>query len=115
MNEVIFKTIKEIAEWLRNNTEKVLDITNDIKENIESGAEPSGWCGLKRTKVFDGNSIVFGYYGTGIIDADCENEIDTTEDIICRFLDWEFANMPKTYTEDSLICVDKNDWEEGNV
>lgn len=64
---------------------KTLDFTFD---NIDEdpNCEPSGWYGMKLTKIFDEEDCVFvmGYYGGGSTEAfDIYGMVDNADDIEC--------------------------------
>ncbi len=106
--EYTFVTVKQMADWLRacNNGDE-LGFTNDEKEDIEVNGEPTGWYGVTIVDLFDYPTVVFGYYGGGAICCGSINE--SFEDMIITFFNREFDIK---LTEDSLVCVDANDYRK---
>lgn len=103
-----FVTITELANIIKENNyaEKTIDFTGDIEEDIRDGEEPTGWYGLKVSHMFDGHSLLVGYYGDGVFDF-----VDRLKDMsdehlaitLARIFSEEFSSK---YTPDSKICID---------
>lgn len=111
MVEVTYKSINEIADWIKNVPfETNLSFSSNTKEDIDAGLEYLEWFGLRKTKLFEGKSIEFGFYGKGIICAHYYNEDEEIIDLLKVF----FSNdVSFGYNDmDTLITVDKEEWEQ---
>ena len=108
MDQVVFKTVKEIADWLREKDYgAVLSFTDDTPETLEFNGEPTGWYGVKKVNEFDGDSLIYGYYGAGIVYSDTIANNLPIELSIKEFFNSEF-NMEIDLGD--KICVDKKEW-----
>lgn len=60
--------LEDIVRWLDNDMVTEINFTGDgfVADDIE----PEGWYGMKLSKEFDGNSMIFGDWGLGIIHSD---------------------------------------------
>lgn len=118
-------TVKEIVELVLSDkfeNSGSLDFTLDSYEwnHDDPNFEPTGWYGIARTKLFDGDAVVIGYHGGGIeMVVNCLHLKDyiqeTFEDVLITFL--AFLNGESSdyidgkncdYTETSMICIDEN-------
>lgn len=118
-------TVKEAVELVLSDkfdNGGSLDFTLDKEEIVKEYSDflPTGWYGIARVHIFDGDSIVIGYYGGGIEKAvNCLHMEDDPKDyykaVLVTFL--EFLNEEGVdiqrgkcceYTETSLICIDES-------
>ena len=108
--DYIFVTPKELAQKLYNGKyNHSIGFTNDTEEDIFINGEPTGWYGVQINYLYDGETLMFGYYGAGVIYS-CnlmdDDSIDKIETEIKRFLTNEFGKA------NAKICVDIKEFEE---
>lgn len=118
-------TVKEAVELVLSDkfdNGGSLDFTLDKEEIVKEYRDflPTGWYGIARVHIFDGDSIVIGYYGGGIEKAvNCLHIKDypdeAFEDTLVTFLGFlneEGVDIQRgkccEYTETSLICIDES-------
>ncbi len=99
-----FVTPQELIDYAMEHPEKEIGFTADTPEDLYKEGEPIGWYGIACTKFFENHSLIFGYYGAGIIWHDICDWDNTG--ILYEFWKSEFN---EDLTEDRLICVDKAD------
>ena len=100
-----FMTVEELANTLEEKVGREIGFTFDTPEYLDDGEEPSGWYGASIVENFCGKSVIFGYYGGGILTG-CNLGDEETIDVLTRFFTGE--NGWK-FTKDSYVCVDKSD------
>ena len=106
MVDYVFKSLSEIVDWLQNGFfDRELGFTNDTPDDIEMNGGATGWYGMKIVDDFDGESLVVGYYGSGIVFSDGILDLESS---IKMFFRSEFNREIRL---GELICVSKSDWE----
>lgn len=107
MIKYIFMTIGELARYLEAHPGKEVGFTDDTKENLKYNREPTEWHGVSVTDIFDGKSLICGYYGEGI---DFGRSIDDLCDVIDGLVEYckDYLHFKKINT-DTKICVCKED------
>ena len=107
MESYMFVTPRELAERLYNGQfNHSIDFTNDDEEDILVNGEPTGWYGIQISNLYDGDCLLIGFYGAGIIysrNLNADNSIDQIEDAIQKFWNIEFGREAKR------ICVERRE------
>lgn len=103
-----FITIKEFINYMMAHPGKELGFTGDTEDDIEVYGGPEGWYGAKIDNSFDGNTLLFGEYGIGI---GWTYEIECDDDCIEFFHEFFGDEFLREVDEDSLICIDTEDFE----
>ena len=102
----VWMKVEDLAEYILSHPEKDVGFTNDGYTE-ENDFEPMGWYGIECTNVFDGWSILIGYYGDGI--DDCIGITGTKEEV-CEVLTYFFKkHFNIDLKEKEYICVFAND------
>lgn len=105
-----FVTIEKLAKRLTEiETDKVIGFTNDSEDMVCDDFEPTGWYGAKISNMFDGNALLIGYFGGGIIYSKCLIDDDTESEIeegLADFFSSEFYNKEKR-----KVCVDADEFD----
>lgn len=112
-----FLTVSELTDaLLAAPMGTTFDFTFDTPESVEQYGEPTGWYGVKLTKVFDENHgvLCFGFYGGG-----CTRCVDIgwleggsyntskAELIKSQLLEWIYEIGEGDMTDDGVsLCVD---------
>ena len=108
-----FVTVKQLAKKICNidyPLEQIIGFTFNQPEELCEGDEPTGWYGITRSLMFNGETILIGYFGSGILVAqNTWGEINNTIEVIVNFLKDE-GNMENA-NEDTWICVDANEFD----
>lgn len=111
-----FITIKKLAKRLmKASFNKSIGFTFDDDINI---TEPTGWYGVVKTNMYDGEALLFGYFGGGVLTAfnlsDEEYTIETFIKAICAFYVAEkgnYHNNKKTPNKNTILCVDIEEYK----
>lgn len=106
-----FVTIKELAERIckENPLDHIIGFTFDQPEDVEMNGEPTGWYGITMSSMFDGESIVIGYWGGGICAArNIWRDVSEAIDFIIEFYKSECHSI---VDENTQICVDANEFD----
>lgn len=88
---------------------KTLDFTFDDLD-LDPDLEPSGWYGMKLTKIFDEDDYVFamGYYGGGSTETyDLYGMVDDVDDIerVKEYCTKRLQNFMNTWCDLSVPCA----------
>lgn len=115
MTKVSFMTVEELSKYLHKHKGKEIGFTSDTKADVKSGVEPSDWYGVAVVNMFDANTTVFGYYGTGLEAIyspfftesiyDMYGEEGTTKAII----DYYKTEFNMDINKHFQMCIDKHD------
>ena len=106
------EAIEELFK-LKTRTKKLAFTFDDI--DIDPNCEPSGWYGMKLTKIFDEEDCVFamGYYGGGSTEAyDIYGMVDNSDNIECvkEYCAARLQNFMNTWCDSfepcEKICVE---------
>ena len=112
-----FLTVSELAEMLLvAPIDTQFDFTFDTPESVEQYGEPTGWYGVKLTRIFDEHNgvLCFGYYGGGCTRCvDIEwiegSDIEPSKvDIIrSQLLEWIYEIGEGDMTDEGVsLCVE---------
>ena len=110
-----FVTIKEFAKILEANPEKKIGFTDDSNDDGDTDFEPTGWYGMMYTNMFDGDTLLMGYYGSGVIDSNCSYlyEDESCESSIYAMLEDMIRRNIGELCE--VVCIDIDDVKGGSV
>ena len=113
-----FVTIEELAKRLmeaKDGYDKMIGFTFDNDESIK---EPTGWYGVMRTYMFDGEALLFGYFGAGILRVENINEEEDDVEAYIRAI-WSFyrveiggCEFPSEPDKSTILCVDSKEFDE---
>lgn len=110
MESYMFVTPKELAQKLHNGKYNCsIGFTNDTEEDALINGEPTGWYGIMISNMYDGDCLLIGYYGAGIVysqNLNMDISVDNIVSAIQEFLNNEFGRKA------DQICVDKKEYEE---
>ena len=107
--DIVWVKVKDLQDYLFAQYNVEIGFTSDTKEDVmENDIEPSGWYGIALTDMFDGESVLFGYYGAGIIRY-YQIPYYTIESAIIKFFRDEFY---MEIDENYELCIDAEDWEK---
>ena len=101
-------TAKQTIDELFNRESRQLDFTfDDI--NQDPDCDPSGWYGLRLTKIFDEDDYVLaiGYYGGGSTEVyDIYGLVDNSddEDYVKEFCTKKLQDYMNTWSESNYDC-----------
>lgn len=116
MNEFKFVTIKELAERLVDASyNKIIGFTFDEDQSI---SEPTGWYGVTKTYMFDGEALLFGYWGGGVLRVANVNEDAEDLEVYIEAI-WSFYEAENgtgwdrsEVNENTILCVDTREFNE---
>lgn len=100
-----FISAEDLLDYAVNHPEKEVGFTCDTSEDVYAHGEPMGWYAIKFTRAFDGESLVFGYYGCGVVWAN-----DSVDDWVLQEF-WK-SQFNEEIDMDRMICVDAADIED---
>lgn len=108
-----FVTIKEFAKILEENPEKEIGFTDDSNDDGDEDFEPTGWYGMMYTGMFDGDTLLMGYYGGGVVDfcSSSNYEYENYEYNICAMLEDIIHKNIGELCE--VVCIDLDDLKKG--
>lgn len=107
MCEHEFVSVEELARFLLDHPNHEVGFTNDTREEIGYEDEATEWYGVVLdTELFNGRTLLFGYYGDGCVYADTHNifNVEDVKDAIISFFGDRWYS-PKE------ICVLREDME----
>ena len=107
--EFVFITVDQLAD-LVDRTFREFGFTDDAPIDGVMEREPSGWYGVCLSGIYDGQTLVFGYYGGGAIGFINlqQDDISTSEAIIGFFS----RDLDRKIDHNTLVCVDAVDYFE---
>lgn len=106
--------IDEILNGLKNKKKIEFDFTSDYEELWDgcdpNEIDPSGWYGVRVSEVFDGLSLICGYYGGGIDFAINIDEYEGyEEEIKTDFCNHLYDLDDFKHSKGAKICVERMD------
>ena len=112
MTRCKFVTVRELVERICHDDcdiGYVIGFTLDRPEDIDNGREPSGWFGVMLTNLFDAVGFVIGYFCRGIV---MHNAVwYDAEENVQLFIDFLKSEGKKDANENTLICVDADEFD----
>ena len=116
MIETSFKSVKEIAEWLKKvpfetSLSFCSDTEEDIKDKNDLEEAFTTWYVVTKTEMYGGSSLIFGIHGFGILCSHYYEEDDDIIELLKVFFkitdDFGFNNVK------IKVCIDTEEWENG--
>ena len=110
MKDYLFVEPWELAQKLAAGIyNQSIGFTNDTEEDMLVNGEPTGWYGIQISDLYDGDCLLIGYYGAGIVysqNLNMDISVDNIVSAIQEFWNNEFGRKA------DQICVDKKEYEE---
>lgn len=65
-NDFRFVSLDSLEKYLLANPGKAVGFTYDTPDTVKDNGEATDWYGIKLDTEFDGECLLFGYYGSGV-------------------------------------------------